>query len=135
MAHGSKKSNGLPEGDDLVAYVSLAQAVYYVVTGVWPLLSMKTFMMITGPKTDQWLVKTAGVLITAIGAALGLAGLRKQTTPEIPLLAIGSAAGLAGIDLVYVAKKRISPVYLLDALGEVGLIACWIFALGRKNRQ
>lgn len=128
-----KLNSLLPGRDELIAYVSLAQAFYYVVTGVWPLLSLKTFQMVTGPKVDGWLVKTAGVLITAIGLALGLAGLRKQTSPEIPLLAMGSAAGLTGIDIVYVAKKRISPIYLLDAVGELGLIGLWAFALGRKK--
>jgi len=129
----SKRDSILPERDKLIAYVSLAQAFYYVVTGVWPLLSLKTFQMVTGPKVDGWLVKTAGVLITAIGLTLGLAGLRKQSSPEIPLLAVGSAAGLTGIDIIYVAKKRISPIYLLDAVGELGLIGLWAFALGRKK--
>ena len=41
------------------------------------------------------------------------------------MLAIGSAAALAGIDLVYVSRRRIAPIYLLDALGEFALIAGW----------
>lgn len=37
-------------------------------------------------------------------------------------LAAGSAAALAGIDLVYVARRRISPRYLADAAVQVGLL-------------
>jgi len=41
------------------------------------------------------------------------------------LVAAGSAAALATIDTVYVAKGRISPVYLLDAVAEIGLVVGW----------
>ena len=111
----------------LVRYLSLAQGAYYVITGVWPLVSIGTFQKVTGPKTDLWLVKTVGVVVGVIGGVLAVAGLRRQTAPEIPLLAVGSAAGLAGIDIVYVAKKRISRIYLLDAAAELLLIAGWTF--------
>jgi hypothetical protein len=64
-------------------------------------------------------------VITAIAAALGLGALKRRVTPELKLLAVGSAAGLTAIDVYYVAQKRISPVYLLDAAAEVALIAAW----------
>lgn len=108
--------------------VALIQAVFYILTGVWPLVHMRSFEAVTGPKTDRWLVKTAGVLITAIGLTLGLAATRRRPTPEIALLGVTSAAGLTAIDVVYVAKRRISPVYLLDALAELALIAAWFVA-------
>ena len=118
---------------DLADYLAQGQAVFYVTTGVWPLVSIDTFQRVTGPKVDLWLVKTAGVLITAVGAVLGLAGRRRRVTPEIALLAVGCAAGLTAIDVVYVAKRRISPVYLLDALAELGLIALWAVAWRSKK--
>ena len=34
-----------------------AQGALYVVTGVWPLLHMASFEAVTGPKTDDWLVR------------------------------------------------------------------------------
>jgi len=113
---------------DLTDYLAQAQSAFYVTTGVWPIVSIGTFQKVTGPKVDLWLVKTAGVLITVVGAVLGLAGRRRRVTPEIALLAVGSAAGLTAIDVVYVAKRRISPIYLLDAVAEVGLIGLWAIA-------
>ena len=112
----------------LLTYAALAQGLYYFTTGLWPLVSIRTFQMVTGPKTDLWLVKTVGVLVTAVGAVLGLAGLRRQAAPEIALLAVSSATGLAGIDIVYVARRRISPIYLLDALGQLVLAGWWAVA-------
>src|SRR5215217_2358528 len=85
--------------DDHAALIALAQGSFYLVTGIWPLVSIRSFEAVTGPKADRWLVKTAGVLIMAIGAALTLAGRRKSVTPEMRLLAVGSALGLIGIDL------------------------------------
>src|SRR5262245_13986109 len=35
---------------------------------------MRTFERVTGPKTDKWLVKTAVVVINALGGALTLSG-------------------------------------------------------------
>jgi hypothetical protein len=133
MRERPKGANVRAKRQELISAVALGQAAYYVVTGVWPLVSINTFQKVTGPKTDTWLVKTAGVLITSIGSVLAVAGLRKTDGPEIPLLAVSSAAGLTGIDVIYVAKGRISPVYLLDALAEVMLIVAWGFAWVKRN--
>ena len=101
----------------------LAQGAYYLATGLWPLVSMRSFERVTGPKTDKWLVKTVGVLVAAIGSALLVAAKRNnQPSAEARLLAASSAAGLALIDIVYVTKRRIAPVYLLDALSEFALL-------------
>lgn len=57
--------------------LAIAQGLFYLVTGVWPIVSINTFLKVTGPKTDLWLVKTVGAVIAVIGAALlfgGLAG-------------------------------------------------------------
>ncbi|HEX8683248.1 MAG TPA: hypothetical protein VF707_13095 [Ardenticatenaceae bacterium] len=115
--------------------VALVQAVVYIATGIWPFASMRTFLLVTGPKVDLWLVKTVGALVTVIGAVIGLAGIRRQRSPEVALLAIGSAATLTGIDVYYVAKRRISRVYLLDAVGETVLILAWLWALAKPSRQ
>jgi hypothetical protein len=110
--------------------LALGQGCYYLATGVWALVSIRTFEAATGPKVDRWLVKTVGVLVSVIGAVLMLAGWRRRVEPEPALLAAGSAAGLAAIDTVYATKGRISKIYLLDAAVEVALVAAW--ALTRR---
>jgi hypothetical protein len=113
--------------------VAQAQALYYLVTGLWPLLHIRSFLKVTGPKTDLWLVKTVGVLIGVIGVVLGVAGRQQSARPEIALLALGSAAGLTGIDVVYVARRRISPIYLLDAVAELVLIFGWVITWRQRS--
>jgi hypothetical protein len=105
--------------------LAVAQAIYYGATGIWPLLDIKSFERITGPKADRWLVKTVGALVTAIGASLAQAR-EDPTRPETVILATGSAVALGTIDVVYVAKRRISPVYLLDALAQAVLLVAWV---------
>jgi hypothetical protein len=114
--------------NDWIIYLAWGQAVYYVVTGIWPIFSMRSFMAVTGPKTDQWLVKTVGLLIVVIGATIGVATWRESLTPEIVVLAVGSAAMLTVVDVAYSLKGRISKIYLLDAIAEVVLIVGWLAA-------
>lgn len=111
------------------------QGIFYVLTGVWPLVSIGTFQMVTGPKVDLWLVKTVGVLIIVIGATLLLGAWRRRVGPELVFLAAGSAAGLAGIDVVYALSDRIWDVYLLDAVVEILLVLLWVAAWWTGRRR
>ena len=102
-----------------------AQGWYYVVTGAWPLLSMPSFELVTGRKRDRWLVRTVALLLGVIGSSLLLADREGRVTPEVRTLGIGTAASLGVIDVVYVLRGTIRPVYLLDALVEAAFIAMW----------
>jgi hypothetical protein len=110
---------------DLPIWLSFVQGAYFALTGLWPLVSIGTFMRVTGPKTDIWLVKTVGVIVLAIGGVLLVAGARGAVTLEIHLLAVASAAGLAGIDIYYAVKGTIARIYLADAAAQIALTALW----------
>jgi hypothetical protein len=99
----------------------LAQGAYYVGTGVAPFVSRRAFAAATGPKREWWLVETVGLLVTAVGGGLISAAARDRVTPELRAIAAGCAAGLAAIDIVYVARGRIAPSYLVDAAIEISL--------------
>jgi hypothetical protein len=108
--------------------VAAVQGAWFAATGVWALVDIRSFQAVTGPKTDLWLVKTVGVLVTSIGATLLLAGSRRRIAPETAVLGATSAAALAGIEAWYVARKRIAKVYLGDAAVELGLAGAWLAA-------
>jgi hypothetical protein len=120
-------------GANLLLKLALAQGLFYVATGVWPLIDIVSFQMVTGPKTDLWLVRTVGVLVTVVGAVLIMASRMRRVTPEIVVLAVGSALGLAAIDLRYALTGRISAVYLADAVVEIGLALAWWAAWRRAH--
>ena len=99
------------------------QAGYYLATGLWPLVHMPSFEAVTGPKTDDWLVRMVGLLAGVIGAALGVAAAHGRVrAPEVVVLAAGAALAFAGIDLWYALNDRISPIYLADAAAELVLL-------------
>lgn len=122
------------EGKPASALLAVAwvHGAYYLATGLWPLASMRTFELVSGPKTDHWLVRTVGLLVAAIGGTLAFSARRGRLPPEVPLVATSSAASLAAIDVVYALKGRISRVYLLDALAEGLLIAGWAATWRRR---
>ena len=44
-------------------------------------------------------------------------------------LPLASIVALTAIDSVYVARRVISPIYLLDAVVEIGLLVAWAMFL------
>lgn len=114
--------------------VLLGQAAYYVLTGLWPLIHMASFEAVTGPKTDDWLVKMVGCLVVVIGASLAVAARGGRAyASDVVLLAAGSAVAFTLIDVRYVVAGRISPIYLADAVLEMALMA-GLFLTRRPDR-
>jgi hypothetical protein len=111
---------------------------------------MASFLAVTGPKHDLWLVRTVGLLIAIAGASLltaarkGAAAPARDAGADTPdpgigaatlVLAIGFALGLAAVDIRYTASGTIRPIYLADAVAEIGLAAALLWArLGRRLR-
>lgn len=116
-------------------YLAFVQGVYFFLTGIWPLLSIDTFQMVTGPKMDLWLVQTVGVLITVIAVVLLVAAWRRRTTAEVVLLALASAMALGAVDVVFVVRQVIAPIYLLDAAAEAVLVMLWLLSLAMEMRN
>jgi hypothetical protein len=110
---------------------SLLQGAFYVTSGLWPIVHYRSFEAVTGPKTDTWLVKTIGGLISAVGMAL-LAGSDRDRATRV--LGIGSALALAASSVTYSLKGRVSKVYLLDAAVEAGTIGLWAASIRSRRR-
>lgn len=109
--------------------VSVAQGVYYLLTGLWPLLAMGSFVTVTGaPVEEAWLVRTVAGLLLVAGLVLLLAGLRQRVSVDVRLLGMGFALVLALVDLFYVADGTIRPVFLADAVVELLFLGGWAIA-------
>jgi hypothetical protein len=127
----------------LTIWLCWAQGVYFFVFGVWPLVSIESFQAITGKKTDNaptgleadhWLVNCVGVLVAAIGFVFLFAAWRRRVPLDAAVLAIGSCLGLIAIDVIYVARGVILPIYLGDAAIEAVLIVGWLICLPDVRR-
>ena|SRR6185436_13105388 len=90
-------------------FLATAQGLYYLAAGIWPILHIDSFQAVTGAKTDLWLVRTVGLLIAVIGAAVLAARKRPALSPEMFILAAGSALALGTIDVVYALRGEDLP--------------------------
>jgi hypothetical protein len=102
------------------------QGIYYLITGLWPIIHIRSFMEVTGPKTDLWLVKTVGAIITAIAITMVSQLGKSEVSDEMIVLAISSAAAFAAIDFYYSLKGTISKVYMIDGVVQIALILFWL---------
>jgi energy-converting hydrogenase Eha subunit E len=115
--------------------MSLIQGLYYVATGLWPIVSMDTFVAVSGPKTDLWLVRTFALLIICIGASLVWSAKINRVIAPVGLLAVSAASSLAWADAYYSLRGIIWPIYLVDAFAEGFLLAGWAAAYLISRRR
>jgi hypothetical protein len=108
-------------------WILITQGIYYLVSGLWPIIHIGSFMKVTDPKTDLWLVKTVGAIITAIACVLIFAYANNELSDAIKLLSILSAAVFAMVDLYYPLKSVISKVYMIDGVIQIMIIGAWLF--------
>jgi hypothetical protein len=99
-------------------YILLLQGLYYILTGIWALVDIESFMQVSGPKTDIWLVKTFSALIVAVGAGFLISFFSEQITYSVLFLALLSSLALGIADLYYSLNNIIRKIYLADALIE-----------------
>ncbi len=107
---------------------------FNTVGGAWPLLHMRSFERVFGPKTDRWLVRAVAGLMLTNGVTQILAEPSVSALRQARRIGLGTALTLGLIDLVYAPPGRISRVYLLDAVLEIGWVAAWL-AASRPSEQ
>ena len=105
--------------------VAFSQGVYFLATGIWPLVHMGSFEAMTGPKADKWLVRTVGVLVGVAGGVLLRAAARNRVTPEISALGVASSASLGAVDTLYAIRGDSSRIYLADSAVHGAFVAGW----------
>lgn len=110
-----------------------AQGAYYLLTGAWPFVSMKTFELVTGPKLEHWLVYTVSLLVLVIGTSLAAAARTGEAAMSIKVLALGTGLAFASMDFFYVSVGRISAVYLLDGAAELAFALAIVIVLVRER--
>src|SRR5437764_10255635 len=90
------------------------QGVYTLLTALWGIIDIESFMWVTGPKADIWLVKTVAVLLLPIVSVFFSALFLKM--PPLPVILVGiiTTTGLVFIDFYYTFNHTIRWVYALD---------------------
>lgn len=109
------------------------QGIFYLFTGMWPIIHIDSFTWVTGPKTDIWLVKMIGLLSTAISLSILSAPADKK---KALILSISTAASFLIIDVYYTICGTISKIYLADAAIElIFIVLACVGASQSKNSK
>jgi len=112
----------------IAEWLAAAQGFYYFATGLWPLVHMRSFLAVTGPKTDLWLVQVVACLVLVMGIVFLVGALRSVLSLEIGILMLGTSLALGLIDVVYVTKGVLPPIYLADSIEEFAVaLMCLAF--------
>lgn len=101
------------------------QALYFLFMGLWPLLHMRSFQAVTGPKQDTWLVRTIAWFFIMVAVQLWVA----DNPADVAVIGLGSALIIGGADAYYSLRGRISKIYLLDLLPQVVFVIGWLVFL------
>lgn len=119
---------GRGAGARAAAHRTLAglQGAYFLFTGLWPLADLASFLAVTGPKADLWLVRFFGALVCVPGMILVHAAWRGDRHAGVWIAGPVCAAILGAGDVVFVTRGSIPPVYLIDAAIEAAFVLGWI---------
>jgi hypothetical protein len=111
----------------------IVQAIYTLITAVWPIVHIKSFMDVTGYKTDVWLVKTVGALLIPVSCCL-FAYLFIDTDKR-PALILGgfSSTAFISIDFYYSLTDVIPDIYLVDGFLQILFLLGWIYIAIRRS--
>jgi hypothetical protein len=102
-----------------------AHGAFNIVGGLWPLVSMRSFEWVFGPKTDHWLERTVAGLMVSAGWSQWRAAATPGGVEHARRIGVSTAATLLAVDLFYVPKGTLRWTYLLDGAMEVAWIAAW----------
>ncbi|MFE6365526.1 hypothetical protein ACFVP3_36725 [Streptomyces sp. NPDC057806] len=106
--------------------IAAAHGAFNLVGGLWPLVHLRSFEWVFGPKTDEWLQMTTGGLLAGVGLTQLAAAADPEGSRHARRMGLVTAVTLLAVDLVYVPRRRLRPTYLLDAAMEAAWIAAWL---------
>lgn len=104
--------------------------IYYLITAIWPLVSIRTFEKVSGPKIDKWLVYTVSLLLLGPSLLYLYSGFSdSEVHNSIIFLALINAIALTFIDVYFSFKKVIWKTYLIDAVLQILIMVALIISL------
>jgi hypothetical protein len=110
--------------------VRRVQGAWYLVTGLWPVLSLRTFALVAGPKPDAFQTRTTGITYAAAGVALRPWSQAEDdgATDAVRLLALATSLGTVAV--VAAHWRTLRWTLKAEALLELG----FALAAGRRTR-
>ena len=107
----------------------IVQGLYTLLTALWALIHIESFMGVTGPKTDIWLVKTVAAILLSIAVCFLYAPFVQRDHFLVALVGITSSAALASIDFYYTDNNTIKKIYQADGYLQALFFLLWLYLL------
>ncbi len=128
--------------DRLRRWVLLAQGVYYVLTGLWPLLDFHSFARFVALDVIPFQAQAFAAVIIVIGASLIEAARREPPGPYPTMLGAAVAGAIAIVSLFWLPRMGVASGLWIDFAVEVAIVAALILLYprtqperGRKTRR
>ena len=112
-----------------------SQLLYYFLTAVWPLVHIESFLMVTGDKTDIWLVKTVSILLLPYCILLLYLTFNVKKDFIVVITVMFCCLGLLFVDLYYYFNDVIRWVYLIDGFFQFLFFIYWTFYMIREKNK
>jgi hypothetical protein len=106
--------------------IARAQGIFNVIGGAWPIVGLRSFEFVYGPKKDVFLQKTVGGLLASIGVVQLTAGGTRSGLDMARRLGIAAAATLLAVDVIYMPRGQMRWTYTQDALCELVWLGAWL---------
>ncbi|HEY9005026.1 MAG TPA: hypothetical protein VIM75_02780 [Ohtaekwangia sp.] len=110
------------------------QCIYTLLTALWPLADIESFMAVTGYKIDVWLVKTVGALLVSIALCMGTHLFIHTDHRPVVVLCITSAIGFICIDFYYALNDVIRDIYMVDGCFQIVLLLAWCYIVAFRYK-
>ena len=91
------------------------QGIYYVLTGIWPLVHLKSFAKLSGKKPDPFQTRVTALLFAAIGLVLIVGSRKRRPEGEAVLLSVAAASAAMASTI---SHKRKNIGLLVDLIPE-----------------
>ena len=108
---------------------------YIFLTAIWPLVDVESFMIVTGYKTDIWLVKTVGALLLPIALCMLVHVIIETDYRPAIVLSMSTATAFVAVDFYYALNDVIGDIYLVDGFIELMFLLSWIYIVAFKRKS
>lgn len=95
--------------------------LFYIVTGIWSVVHLRSFMDFTDNYADPFKTQVNGALFSILGSYFLYSSLT-NINPITIITAVASALTVSLFDFVYLIRNETTKIFFLDALIE-GLLA------------
>ena len=116
-----------------IRWLLIAHASYLCIGGSWPLLHLPSFEAVTGPKVDDFLVRSVAGILLWTAVVLYTQVPKPRFAPSTGSLALGLSLVLGLVAVIGAASGSSRWVYFIDGAIHLGFALAWTWVLVRSK--